>query len=105
MTYSSLSLTSCARPASSESICSCQSRKYPMAMMPTSRATSSIALGAGGQAPGSRVLRFLNWSRNFFIGSGLGRRRLGRCLAGLAGIVGREALQADVHLEFRDALV
>src|SRR5690348_12011341 len=55
-------------------------------MMPTRSPESSIAFGRGGHEPGSRVLRFLNWSRNFFIGNQLlAAGALGAALPALAG--------------------
>src|SRR5437762_9767056 len=75
-------------------------------MMPISTPSSSIALGNGGHAPGSRVLRFLNCSRNFCIGSSaFGRSSLGSGLTRLAGVFGLDLLQAHVHDEFGNALV
>src|SRR5258706_16055897 len=72
--------------------------------MPTSTATNSMALGSGGQAPGSRGLRFLNCSSSSFIGFSALGRGLGRRLARLAGVLGLESLQAYVHVEFGYAL-
>src|SRR5882672_5010620 len=75
-------------------------------MMPINTPSSSIALGTGGHAPGSRVLRFLNCSRNFFIGSlAFGRGGLGCGLTRFAGSFALGLLQAHVHDEFGNALV
>src|SRR5256885_1997544 len=74
-------------------------------MMPISTPTSSIALGTGGHAPGSRVLRFLNCSRNFCIGLAFARSGLGCSLTRFAGVLGLDLLQAHIHDEFGNALV
>src|SRR5436190_2688107 len=74
-------------------------------MMPISTPSSSIALGSGGHAPGSRVLRFLNCSRNFFIGLAFGRSGLGCGLTRFTGVLGLDLLQAHIHDEFGNALV
>src|SRR5438094_8601419 len=74
-------------------------------MMPISTPSSSIALGTGGHAPGSRVFRLLNCSRNFFIGLAFGRSGLGCGLTRFTGVLGLDLLQAHIHDEFGNALV
>src|SRR5262245_52706122 len=73
--------------------------KYAATKMPTSSRLSRTSLGSGGHVPGSRVLRFLNWSRTPVMALSFLRVR---SLAGFVRFPGHRSLDREVHAELRE---